>query len=82
MDFNLVAFPDLKGLDNRGGKTDGKTIPPFGNLHGFPPLDIQGRIAPRERAHLFGYGLRRAACLPEGLARNSLPESSFPLKKL
>src|SRR5665213_1542510 len=37
----------------------------------------------RGNARLFGYGLEwRAACLPEGLARNSLPESSFPLKKL
>jgi hypothetical protein len=33
MDFNLIAFFEFESLDHNGGKTDGETVAPFGDLH-------------------------------------------------
>jgi hypothetical protein len=34
MNFDLIAFRELKRLDHRGGKANRKTVAPFGDLHG------------------------------------------------
>jgi hypothetical protein len=34
MDFDFIAFPELERFDHSGGKADGKTVSPFGDLHG------------------------------------------------
>jgi hypothetical protein len=36
MDFDLIAFPELKRLDYGGGKADSETVSPFGDLHAEP----------------------------------------------
>src|ERR1700688_3552940 len=34
MDFDLVALLESQRRDHGGGKTDGETVAPFGDLHG------------------------------------------------
>src|ERR1700676_3453489 len=34
MDFDLIALLESQRRDHGGGKTDGETVAPFGDLHG------------------------------------------------
>jgi hypothetical protein len=44
MDFDLVAFPKFKGLNNSGRKADGEAIAPFGDLHAILFGYTQGKM--------------------------------------
>jgi predicted ATPase with chaperone activity len=38
VDLNLIAFPQLQRLDDRGRKANCKAVAPFRNLHQVAPL--------------------------------------------
>src|SRR5438477_7042729 len=40
LDLDLVAFPQVQSLDDRGGETDRQRVAPFSDLHGSAPLEI------------------------------------------
>ncbi len=41
LDFDLVAFFQVKGFDDGGGKANREAIAPFRDLHGIAHMDIQ-----------------------------------------